>query len=260
MGISRPLTEPPGFEGTGFDAVSLLGLRIDRLRQRDLVRLVTRAAAARTRLSVMYANVHCINVAQRDAEYARILNQADVVYCDGTGVRLGAALAGQYIPARMTGADWIDDLCRAAVQTGLSLYFVGGEAEVARQAADVLRRRYAGLDIRGCSAGYNLTPRLVDEINGSDADILLVGMGTPTQEKWIAHNRDRLDVPIVWAVGALFGFVSGQIPRGPRWMTAHGLEWVCRLWAEPRKLWRRYLLGNPAFVWRIVRTYWLGRR
>jgi N-acetylglucosaminyldiphosphoundecaprenol N-acetyl-beta-D-mannosaminyltransferase len=85
-------------------------------------------------------------------------------------------------------------------------------------------------------------------------DIVLVGMGSPTQEKWIARHRAEIDAPVVWAVGALFDFVTGRIRRGPVWMTEHGFEWACRLVAEPRKLWRRYLIGNPRFIARVVRS------
>jgi len=209
---------------------------------------------------MLYVNVHCMNVRARDDRYASILEAADVVYCDGTGVRLGARLAGIPIPARMTGADWIHDLCRFAIARGLSLYFLGGEPGVAAEAARRLQELYPGLTIRGVASGYGEADPSIAEVNSSKPDILLVGMGTPTQEKWIASHRDELDVPVVWAVGALFDFMSGRIPRGPRWMTEHDLEWLCRLAAEPRKLWRRYLIGNPLFVWRVVKTYWLDSR
>jgi N-acetylglucosaminyldiphosphoundecaprenol N-acetyl-beta-D-mannosaminyltransferase len=119
--------------------------------------------------------------------------------------------------------------------------------------------RYPGLQIVGTLPGYGAGAGAVAEINGSSADILLVGMGTPTQEKWIVRYGDQLDAPVIWAVGALFDFVSGKLPRGPRWMTDHGLEWLCRLAAEPRKLWRRYLIGNPLFLLRIMAAYWIPR-
>jgi N-acetylglucosaminyldiphosphoundecaprenol N-acetyl-beta-D-mannosaminyltransferase len=182
------------------------------------------------------------------------MERADLVYCDGTGVRLGAWLAGENIPARMTGADWIDDLCALAVRDGLSLFFLGGAPGAASDAADVLQRRHPGLRIVGSASGYNVEAEVVESINRRRPDILLVGMGTPTQEKWIDAHRGALDVPVVWAVGALFDFVSGRIPRGPRWMTEHGMEWICRLVAEPRKLWRRYLIGNPYFFYRVVQS------
>jgi N-acetylglucosaminyldiphosphoundecaprenol N-acetyl-beta-D-mannosaminyltransferase len=201
----------------------------------------------------MYVNVHCMNIRRRDLTYRNVLERCNLVYCDGTGVRLAARIRGMTIPIRMTGADWIHDLSRLAIRAGLTLFFLGGEEGVAADAALALRTRYPGLEIVGTDSGFGAAEDAVLQINASRPDILLVGMGTPRQETWIASHRDQLDVPVVWAVGALFEFVSGRIPRGPRWMTNHGLEWMCRLAAEPRKLWRRYLVGNPWFFWRVIR-------
>jgi N-acetylglucosaminyldiphosphoundecaprenol N-acetyl-beta-D-mannosaminyltransferase len=196
-----------------------------------------------------------MNVQYRDRAYRDILADADIVYCDGAGVVLAARLTGQTIPERMTGADWIEDLCRTAVERDLSLYLLGGASGSVHGAAAVLRRRYPALRIVGEKDGYHVGPDMVNEINAQHPDILLVGMGTPRQEKWIAHHRSALDVPVVWAVGGLFDFVSGRIPRGPKCMTQHGLEWLCRLLVEPHRLWRRYLLGNPRFLWRVLTTH-----
>jgi len=244
----------------GIASLQLLGLRIDRIRLPELLNIVLHHVRQSTRATVLYVNVHCMNVADDDAAYRRILQEADLVYCDGTGVRLGAWLSGQHLPQRMTGADWIDSLCRLATRERLTLFFIGGAPGAAIDAARVLQDRYKGLKIAGVRSGYDIAPDVIEDINRSCADIVLVGMGTPRQEKWIATHRNQLQAPVVWAVGALFDFASGRIPRGPRWMTNHGLEWLCRLAAEPRKLWRRYLIGNPLFLWRIVRHYWRPRR
>lgn len=235
----------------------LLGVRIDSLKLSDLLARVHDSVRTRSHMSVMYVNAHCMNAYAVDPAYREALDGADVVYCDGTGVRLAARLARMYLPARMTGADWIHDLCRDAVDRDERLFFVGGAPGVAADAARVLRQRYPGVQIVGTASGFDLGPELIFRINSSQSNILLTGMGTPHQEKWIAENRATLQPCVVWAVGALFDFVSGRIPRGPHWMTEHGLEWLCRLAAEPRKLWRRYLIGNPRFVWRVIRTYWI---
>lgn len=239
------------------NAVNLLGVKIARLNCAELIGAATAAAASRRRLRVLYVNVHCMNVSRYDERYRRILNAADIVYCDGTGVRLAAWLSGESLPARMTGADWIHLLCERATAMGLSLFLLAGAPGVAEEAALQLRRLHPGLRIAGTAPGYDITAETLDIINRTGADILLVGMGTPRQEEWIEDHAAQVDVPVLWAVGALFEFVSGRIPRGPRWMTDHGLEWLCRLVAEPRKLWRRYLIGNPQFFWWVVRSRWL---
>jgi len=242
------------------EAVNLLGVRIDRLRRRELLDLAIGWAKTGARRTILYVNVHCMNVAYQDQRYREILNAADLVYCDGTGVKLAARVCGLDLPERMTGADWIDDLCTRAEREGLSLFLLGGGAGAAQSAATMLRGRYPDLGLVGYASGYGAFQDTIEQVNRCKPDILLVGMGTPRQERWIDQHRDELDVPVVWAVGAMFDFVNGSIPRGPRWMTDHGLEWLCRLYAEPRKLWRRYLIGNPLFFWRLVRDRRFGRR
>ena len=233
----------------------LLGVRIDCLRRPELLDQVVRSVQHHRTQTILYVNAHCMNVQYKDRTYRDILADADIVYCDGMGVVLAARLTGQTIPERMTGADWIEDLCRTAVKRNLSLYLLGGAPEAVHGTAAALRRRYPGLRIVGEKDGYDVESDPIAQINQTRPDILLVGMGTPRQEQWIARHRSALDVPVVWAVGGLFDFVSGRIPRGPRWMTQHGLEWLCRLMVEPRRLWRRYLLGNPRFLWRVFMTH-----
>ena len=230
----------------------VLGVRIDCLRRPELMDGVVQAIRRRRMQTILYVNAHCMNVQYRDPAYQDILADADIVYCDGAGVLLAAHLTGQSIPERMTGADWIEDLCRTAEEHHLSLSFLGGSTEAVHGAASALRTRYPNLRIVGERAGYDLAPNTVDAINEQRPDILLVGMGVPRQEKWIARHRAELDVPVVWAVGGLFDVVSGRVARGPRCMTQHGLEWLCRLVIEPRRLWRRYVLGNPRFFWRVL--------
>ena len=94
--------------------------------------------------------------------------------------------------------------------------------------------------------------RVLEHIAERRPDILLVGMGTPLQELWVDRWFDRLEAHVVWTVGGLFDYVSGRTPRAPHWMADHGLEWTFRLAMEPRRMWRRYLLGNPAFLWRVL--------
>jgi N-acetylglucosaminyldiphosphoundecaprenol N-acetyl-beta-D-mannosaminyltransferase len=237
----------------GISSVELLAVRIDLFRLSQLLELVRLAVASASRFEVFYVNIQSVNLSRRHSDFRETLNAGDIVYCDGTGVRLGARLLGMDIPQRMTGADWIHDLCRLAVRDDLSLFFLGSASGVAEEAAGALRVRYPGIRIVGCAAGFETCKDTISRINSSGADILLIGMGSPRQERFIAQNRTDVDVPVMWAVGALFEFVSGRIPRGPHWMTEHGLEWLCRLAIEPAKLWRRYLIGNPLFMARVMR-------
>lgn len=248
-----PGSNSPVLPGSHIPAIRLLGVRIDCLHLPDLLQTIGASIQRARRLTIMYVNVHTMNLQADDAEYSAILKAADIVYCDGTGVRLGARIARRSIPERMTGADWIDDLCVVAADRSLSLFFLGGAPHVAERAARILTERYPNLRILGTAPGFGLDEQAIRDLNHLSPDIVLVGMGSPTQEKWIARHREEIDAPVVWAVGALFDFVSGRIPRGPALLTEHGFEWACRLVVEPRKLWRRYLIGNPRFIARVLR-------
>jgi N-acetylglucosaminyldiphosphoundecaprenol N-acetyl-beta-D-mannosaminyltransferase len=157
----------------------------------------------------------------------------------------------------MTGADWIESLCAACAEQGTMLYFLGSQPGVAARAAELLQAHHTGLRVTGTHHGYLADPAVssaaIAAVNSARPHILLVGMGTPMQEKWIATHRSQLEVPVTWAVGALFDFVAGVQPRGPRWMLDHGLEWLCRLVADPQRLWKRYIVGNPLFLWRVFK-------
>jgi N-acetylglucosaminyldiphosphoundecaprenol N-acetyl-beta-D-mannosaminyltransferase len=244
-------------------SVDVLGVPVRSWVQSELVDQAVRWARDRTptKRTILYANVHVLNTAYTDTGLLKALRSASTVYCDGSGVRLGAWLLGRRLPARMTGADWIDPLCHQASLASLSLFLVGGPEGVAARAADTLIGRYPGLRIVGTHHGYGSEAAdadLVASINRSAAGIVLVGMGTPRQERWIARWRAELDPPIVWAVGALFDFVAGLERRGPRWMLNMHLEWLARLAANPRERWRRCVLGNPRFVARVLGQRFLG--
>lgn len=238
--------------------VNVLGVSVcslDVISLIDRVRWLIQQGGQHT---VMYANVHVLNTAYTAPDFRAVLNGADIVYCDGAGVVLGARLLGHRLPGRMTGADWIHSLCACCAVEGLSPYLLGSQPGVAKRAAQKLIALYPGLHVAGAHHGHfhdtaGATETVIAVVNAAQPDILLVGMGTPLQEKWIAAHRAEFDVPVAWAVGALFDFVAGVQPRAPRWMLDHGLEWLYRLLSDPRRMWRRYLIGNPLFMFRVLR-------
>jgi len=206
---------------------------------------------------VMYVNAHVLNRSRATPALRAALEQADLVYCDGYGVRLAAKALDVEIPHRMTGADWIWGLAALCELGGQSIYLLGSEPGVTAEAARRLGNWYPRLTVAGTHHGYfeigsAHDERVVEDINARRPDIVLVGMGTPKQELWVQHNAARLDTDVVWTVGALFDYVSGRVPRAPGWLADNGLEWIFRLAIDPQRMWRRYLLGNPVFVSRVM--------
>jgi N-acetylglucosaminyldiphosphoundecaprenol N-acetyl-beta-D-mannosaminyltransferase len=239
--------------------VDILGIPVAAWRLEDLLKWVDDQIkdphpAVKT---VMYANVHTMNLACQNPQFHSILRAADVVYCDGAGVRIGARLLNQDIPERMTGADWIYDLCGLAERKKRRLFFIGGREGIAERAVSRLKTRFPRLMVAGTHNGYfhghaHQQEALLARLEAADIDILLVGMGSPMQEFWIESHISQLSMPVVWAMGAVMDFVAGAVPRAPAWMRRHHLEWLYRLKTEPRRLWRRYTVGNAMFMIRIL--------
>jgi N-acetylglucosaminyldiphosphoundecaprenol N-acetyl-beta-D-mannosaminyltransferase len=238
----------------------IFDIPIDLGQPEELMQRITSwvGDGGRTR-QVMYVNAHVLNQSREYPELRNALEDADLVYCDGYGVRLAAKALDVEIPHRMTGADWIWDLATLCERSGQSLYLLGSEPGVTREAAERLSARYPRLSVAGSHHGYfeigsPHDDRVVEDINARQPDMVLVGMGTPRQELWVEHNAPRLNASVVWTVGALFDYVSGRVPRAPHWLADNGLEWIFRLAIEPQRMWRRYLLGNPVFISRVFQS------
>ena len=186
----------------------IFGIPIDLGRPDELLRMVTGWVGSGRPRRVMYVNAHVLNQSQEEPELAAALSQADLVYCDGYGVRIAAKALDLPTPHRMTGADWIWSLAALCEESQTSIYLLGSEPGVALEASARLRRWYPRLNVVGAHHGFfdigsPHAERVVEDINAKKPDILLVGMGTPKQEVWVQEHLDRVDVDVFWTVGAL---------------------------------------------------------
>ena len=242
---------------TAHRSSELFDIPIALAQPQDLLRTITDWAQERSARRVMYVNAHVVNQSRSTPGLAEALRRADLVYCDGYGVRLAARALGRPVPHRMTGADWIWILAGLCERMGHPIYLLGSEPPLAREAAARLRSLYPDLKVAGAHHGFfdlhsPHNERVIEDILEHRPRIVLVGMGTPKQELWVDRYAGQLDGAVVWTVGALFDYVSGHVPRAPRWLADNGLEWIFRLAIEPQRMWRRYLLGNPVFLGRVV--------
>jgi N-acetylglucosaminyldiphosphoundecaprenol N-acetyl-beta-D-mannosaminyltransferase len=249
---------PPRRSSTEPGFINLLGVRVDDLPLERFLQKITETVTQNRRAIVSYANAHALNIAFEQAWFKTFLNSSEVVFCDGFGVWLGGWLTGQQINHRHTPPDWINQLA-ASGDGQLTFYFLGARSGVAERAGLALKKKVPNCKVVGTHHGYfyksKSSPENLDvirRINNAKPNLLLVGFGMPTQEAWIMENWDDLQVNIAMPVGALFDYLAGETPRGPRAMTNYGLEWLGRLIIEPRRLWKRYLIGNPLFIWRII--------
>jgi N-acetylglucosaminyldiphosphoundecaprenol N-acetyl-beta-D-mannosaminyltransferase len=255
---------PAGTRDPG-GAVPILGVPVRALTAEELNTWIGRRINRGDRAMVLNVNAHAFNIAHKDTRMRTLLSRrADLVFADGAGVVLAARMLGGRIPGRITYADWIWSLAAFAEARGHSMFFLGARPGVADRAADRLRKRHPALRIVGVQHGYFDRARasaenddVVARINAADPDILIVGLGMPAQEFWLGDNWPLLTARIGLAGGAVFDYTSGELRRGPAILVDNGLESVARLLVEPRRLFRRYVLGNPAF---LIRVAMHGRR
>ncbi|MFZ0630245.1 MAG: WecB/TagA/CpsF family glycosyltransferase [Acidobacteriaceae bacterium] len=218
-------------------------------------------------LTVAGPNAQLVTLAQRDELFAEALQQADLAVPDGMSVVMASRLLGAPIPERVTGGDLMERMCAEAAHYGFRVFFLGGLPGAAEMAAFNLRRRYPGLNICGTYCpplGFENDPaelywieKVVEE---AQPDLLCVAFGAPKQEIWMQRHRQRVNVGVILPVGAAFDTQAGLQRRAPQWMQRIALEWLFRLMMEPRRLWRRYLIGNTRFIVLVLQQWARDKR
>ncbi len=258
--LSPPSSPPASAPGR---VLSILGVRICDTSRAAALRLLSAALEGSSARPVLtyFVNAHTLNLAAADPEYRRVLNRADYVFGDGTGVRWAARFQGVRVCDNLCGTDLIPQLLAANAGRGGRLFLLGGDEALIDAAARRAAELFPGWAVVGRHHGYLDAAGSLDAvaaINAAQPHLLLVGMGNPRQERWLAEHRDRLRVPLCAAVGGLFHYWAGDLRRAPRWLRRLGAEWLGILVQQPHKA-RRYVLGNPLFLWRIARQ-WLADR
>ena len=245
------------------DLFYLLDIPIANVTMQRALAMIWTALDGSDASEMHFVNAHCINVAAKDPAYLSVLQQAKAVFADGTGIRKAGAKLNHPIVDNVNGTDLFPLLCKECKRTNKKLYLLGGRPGVAQKSAQWAEEYAQGEIIAGFHDGFfteEQTQAVMDEINASKADMLLVAMGVPRQELWLHAHLAKLTVKVVMGVGGLFDFYSGTISRSPVWMRKMGIEWVWRLMMEPKRMWRRYIIGNIEFLWRIEKIRRVQRK
>lgn len=240
----------------------ILGVDVSVLTGDRAVGKIDDVIAAKGQAHIAFLNAHGANLAYRDANYRKTL-KGFTVLSDGVGVDLGSAmLYGDKFPQNLNGTDFVPRLFRQ-ISRPVTVGLVGSRPGVAELARMQFEKNYPQHKFIVFGHGYfdaTEEQQILSSIKSQRPDILLVALGNPTQEFWISRHCDADVTSVAIGVGALFDFVAGKVKRAPQWMINSRLEWVYRLWLEPARLWRRYILGNPVFVLRVLRQKIFGRR
>lgn len=245
--------------------IHLFGFPIRNITLDHAVTLIHACLRGQQASTVCFVNAHCINVAQADQDYRRLLHAATHLFADGVGMRIASLLSGRPLVENVNGTDLVPRLCKSLEGTGTRVFLLGAEKEVVQRFSEHLREQHPGLSVCGVHHGYfgdEQNDGVVEEIRAAGTDLLLVAMGVPRQEKWVARSLAATNAKVAISVGGLFDY-GIKTRRAPSWMRRMGLEWLGRLipgWGEPRRLWKRYLLGNFRFLWLATMNALLERR
>ncbi|HEY9286889.1 MAG TPA: WecB/TagA/CpsF family glycosyltransferase [Candidatus Dormibacteraeota bacterium] len=241
------------------ERVNVLGVGVSAINMRLALDQLHDWIVSGDRQFVSVCNVHSVMECRRDPRLRQIVNAAGMVTPDGMPLVWLARRSGHKAVARVYGPDLMLAELSASQQSGHSHFFYGGRPGVADRLAAAMRRRFPGARVVGtyspplASAAELCNAEVASLINESRADIVWVGISSPKQEYWMSCMRPMLQAAVLIGVGAAFDFHTGNVPQAPGWMQRAGLEWLFRLIVEPRRLWRRYLIDNPWFIFEIAR-------
>jgi len=230
----------------------ILDIKIDELDFKEVMRKITDFCVGKRLRQIVTVNPEFLVVAQKDEEFKKILNEADLSVPDGFGLKIGAKLSGQKIGERITGVDLTWEMAKLASERGWSIFLLGGKEGIAYKTSKRLKLIHPRLKIAGTYAGKPDEKGIVEKINSTKPNILLVAFGAPKQDKFIFNNRAKLNAKVAMGVGGTFDYISEVLPRAPKWMRSLGLEWLYRLIRQPSRIGRIF----TAVIWFPLLVIW----
>ncbi len=236
---------------------------VDNVTEEEAVRHIEECVKNRTIGFVVTPNVDQIVMMEKNLYFREICDNAELSVVDGHPLLWIAKWYKKPIKEKICGSDLMPHLCKIAAEKGYKVFLLGAAEGIAVKAADILREQNPGLNIVGTYSppfGFEKDQAELDKINRilkeSNADLLFVGMGAPKQSVFIYENMHKYQIPMSFCVGATIDFIAGEQKRAPRWMTDHGLEWLYRLFKEPKRMFKRYIVNDT----KIIRLAWKYRK
>ncbi|MDD6808012.1 MAG: WecB/TagA/CpsF family glycosyltransferase [Oscillospiraceae bacterium] len=224
---------------------------IDVLSYNETIELVEKYVNTKTPLHLMGVNADKINELHKNPKLKEIVNSCGIINADGASVILASKFLDKKLPERVAGVDLMQSLVELSAKKGYSVYLLGAKQEVVEKTANVLQERYQNLNICGIRNGYfdsTQWEEIANELNELNPDFIFVGITSPLKEYLIEYLQNRGNKGVFMGVGGSFDVISGNIARAPVWMQKHNLEWLFRVIQEPRRLFKRYFVGNTVFI------------
>jgi N-acetylglucosaminyldiphosphoundecaprenol N-acetyl-beta-D-mannosaminyltransferase len=231
-----------------------MNILYDNIEIKDALSLIMQALFLKTKKTIFFLNAYCVYQADQDAHYREILDQADLVLPDGIGLRIGTWILGGQMKENCNGSDFSPICISSASKAGYQIFLLGGKPGIADKAAEKLKELVPDVLIAGTHHGYfENDEKVISKINQSGAQLLLVAMGVPRQEKWIMRYRDRLNPTVCFGIGALLDYLSENVQRAPLILRRIHLEWFWRFFVEPKRLFKRYFIYGPYFIFVVLK-------
>lgn len=239
----------------------LLGLPMDLLTMEESVDACVDLMRAERFAQHVVVNAAKVVAAHDDPELARIIAACDLINVDGMSVVWAGRFLGHSIPERVAGIDLMERLLERCVKEGFGVFFLGASEDTLRAFTEQVIVRYPDLVVAGSHHGYFADDhQMAEAIRSSGARLLLIGISSPRKERFVDAVRNNLGPLVAMGVGGSFDIWAGKTRRAPEWMQRAGLEWLYRVIQEPRRMWRRYLVGNTRFLLLVLRESWKARR
>jgi len=232
--------------------INILNTTIDNLTMEDTLEVVEKTIAAKEQIHHVVVNAGKIVAMQTDLQLRKSVNESDLINADGQAVVWASKALGQPLKERVAGIDLMMNLVESAFKNHYKIFFFGAKEEVVKTVIDIYANKYSPNIIAGYRNGYfkkDEEKDIANQISKSGADILFVAISSPTKENFLYENKELLsNVSFIMGVGGSFDVVAGKVKRAPIWMQQSGLEWFYRFIQEPKRMWKRYLIGNSKFI------------
>lgn len=231
--------------------VKFLNTYVDALTMEETLERIQEYIDNKACVQHVVINAGKINLMQEDEDLTNIINECPLINADGQSIVWGSKILGNELPERVAGIDIFTELVRISADKGYKPYFFGAKEEVVTEVVRRFKEQYPKLEVAGYRNGYftsEESKEIAEDIKNSGADILFVAFSSPMKEFWIREHMGIMNVPFAMGVGGSFDVVAGKTSRAPKWMQNCGLEWFHRFIQEPRRMFKRYIVGNMKFV------------